>query len=265
MKLTEVIKKIIKEEIDYKDRLVKIFKLDYPNFVNKLGSMIADPKFVAFIRNSDFNKFKVTRSNFPVTRLVPTQNEIDAKKSIMLPITSAEQFKKVNENLDSVELGGPIIIFNGKYIIDGHHRWSQAFVVSDKAKISAYNFTNPDVKSPLDALKLIQVAIVKSGANEIPSASVQGSNLLQMSAKMVVEFVKSNATDAVTKYANSIGIENLPLYIAKNVVKMQRTSQPIGSAPSRDIMPQTGEVPGGISSTIKSLKVGLPLPENKKV
>lgn len=38
----------------------------------------------------------------------------------------------------------PILINKGHYIIDGHHRWSQLYMVNDKAKIVAYDIKQVD-------------------------------------------------------------------------------------------------------------------------
>jgi len=250
------------EEQDFDKKLKIIFKQNYPGFVSALGKFTADPKFRQFVKDSDATKSTVNLTAVAVTALLPTQNEIDVDKSLAFPLTKPDAAALALKG-GSVKVAAPIIIFNGKYIVDGHHRWSQLYAMNKDAKIVAYNFTNPDIKNPLDALKLTQVAIVAAGASKIPSQSVKGKNLLQMNEdtlkKYVIGTVKDPAVVAAFNTAKQLDSnEKIADYIWANVSSMQSTSQPVAGAPGRGVMPQADDVPGGQKSTIAQLQQGVP-------
>ena len=246
-------------ELDKK--LKQIFKQNYPGFVAALGKFASDPKFQNFVKTDTALKSNVNLTQIAVTKLVPTQNEIDVGKSLAFPLTKASGAESALKG-GAVKVGSPIITFNGKYIVDGHHRWSQLYAMNKEASIVAYDFTNPSIDNPLDALKLTQLAIVGAGASKIPSAKVEGSNLLKMGEAELKQFVTKTIKDDVLEVfkAKKKGDtkEAVANYIWPNVESMQKTSQPVSGAPGRGIMPQADDVPGGQKKTIDTLKKGVP-------
>ena len=251
------------DESQFQSKLQQILKQNYSGFVSALGKFAADPKFRQFIKDTDENKSEINLVSIPVTKLIPTQNEIDVDKSLAFPLTKPQAAAYALKG-GSVKVASPIIVFNGKYIIDGHHRWSQLYAVNKDAKIVAYNFTNPDIKNPLDALKATQIAILGAGATKIPKATVEGKNLLRMDEATLKDYVVKTATDPVVEVFNKMrqtdSKESIANYIWSNVESMQQTSQPVSGAPGRGIMPQADAVPGGLTKTISTLKQGIPLP-----
>lgn len=246
---------------NYDDKLKKIFKQNYPGFVAALGKFASDPKFQNFVKSNAATKSSVKLTSIPVTKLIPTQNEIDVDKSLKFPLTKKESTGAALKG-GAVKVQSPIITFNGKYVIDGHHRWSQVYAINKDASIVSFDFTNSEINSPLDALKLTQLAIVGAGASKIPSQSVKGNNLLTMAEADLKAYVEKTLADdvlelfkKVKKLETKADVAN---YIWTNVQSMQKTSQPVSGAPKRDIMPQAGEVPGGQNATIDALKKGLP-------
>lgn len=259
------------DDTAYESKLKSIFKKDYSSFVAALGSFTKDSKFRQFIKNSDENKSTVKLTAIPVTKLIPTQNEIDVDKSLSFPLTKADAAQYALKG-GSVKVAAPIIVFNGKYVIDGHHRWSQLYAVNKDAKIVAYDFTNPEIKNPLDALKATQLAIIGAGATKIPSNKVEGANLLKMDEKKLKYYVMKTITEPVlyafeesgkvqaegdtTAYKKAVAD-----YIWSNVKSMQNTSQPVSGAPGRGVMPQADDVPGGQKATVAALAKGVPVVE----
>ena len=268
------LKKLILKEVDeqqFQAKLQGIFKQDYKSFVPALGSFAKDPKFRAFIKSADQSKSSVKLTAIPVTKLIPTQNEIDVEKSLKFPLEKATAAAYALKG-GAVKVAAPIITFNGKYIIDGHHRWSQLYAMNPEAKIVAYDFTNPDIKKPLDALKATQLDIIGAGATKISSATVQGANLLKKDSKKVKYYVMKNITEPVLYAFEEAG--KIPAgsddaaareaagdYIAANTGEMQKTSQPVAGAPGRGIMPQADNVPGGQKATVAALTKGIPVDE----
>lgn len=258
---------------DYDKKLKGILKQNYTNFVAALGSFARDPKFRSFVKGTEGVKSTVKLTAIPVTKLIPTQNEIDVDKSLKFPLTKAEAAAYALKG-GSVKVAAPIIVFNGKYIIDGHHRWSQLYAINKEASIVAYNFTNPEIQNPLDALKATQLAIISAGASKIPSNSVEGQNLLKMDEGKLKYYVMKTITQAVLyafEESGKIQAEGdatafkkaVADYIWNNVESMQQTSQPVSGAPGRGVMPQADDVPGGQRATVAALTKGVPLTEQK--
>lgn len=168
----------------------------------------------------------------------------------------------------NVKIMSPIIVFNGKYIVDGHHRWSQLYAINKEANIVAYNFTNENIKKPLDALKATQLAIIGAGATKVPSESVKGKNLLKMEESAIKQYVIEKVIDPVVdvfkKMKQLETKEAIADYIWSNAQSMQQTSQPVSGAPVRGIMPQADKVPGGPQKTIAVLQQGIPLPVSEQ-
>ena len=251
------------DNVQFNDKLKQIMKQNYPGFVAALGKFVADPKFRKFIIDTDTTKSDVKLISIPVVKLIPTQNEIDVDKSLAFPLSKPAAAAYALKG-GTVKVASPIIVFNGKYIVDGHHRWSQLYAINKTAKIVAYNFTNPDIKKPLDALKAAQIAIIGAGATKVPRAVVEGKNLLKMDEAALKEYVINNTDNGVVdefaKIKNLNSKEEIADYIWTNVDSMQATSQPVAGAPNRAIMPQADAVPGGLVKTIATLKQGIPLP-----
>lgn len=249
-------------------KLQDYFKQSYTKFVTSLGSSAQDSKFRQFIKNNDLKKFNVKLTSVPVTKLTPTQNEIDIKKSLDFPLKDAKSAEKCLRG-GTVKVQSPIIVFvgqGGKYIVDGHHRWSQVYCLNKDASVLAYEFTDTEnqIKKPLDALKVTQLAILGAGATKIPSQTVQGTNLLTISRKALIEYIVKEIDQQVVAVFNSIlkikTKGDIARYIAGNVDRMRKTSQPVPGAPSRGFMPQADDVPGGQKATVAKMQQGLPIP-----
>ena len=90
--LKEHFNHIIREadEEQFQVKLQQIFKQNYPGFVSALGKFAADPKFRQFVQDTDAEKTKVSLAAINVTKLIPTQNEIDVDKSLAFPLTKAQ-------------------------------------------------------------------------------------------------------------------------------------------------------------------------------
>ena len=251
----------------------------YTSFVQWLGGNIKDPKTQALISSGleDGDKgddtFGFQSTPIAVAALKPTQSEIDVDKSLAFPLVKdpAQFIEKVVSN-GPFTVVEPIITYNGKWIIDGHHRWSTVYACNKNASINAINITIEGV-DPMDVLKAVQMAIGQQ-AGKIPVQSVEGTNLLEMGQKdisrwidnkvpqqfyavieknpKVLNLLKSavlggsnekekpqKVTEAMAAAILQRGLTN---YIWSNVASMRKTSQPHEDAGPRDFMPQTGGV-----------------------
>jgi len=218
----------------------------YPEFVAKLGQNITDPKFRAAIKSlADQNPIQTSDISAPVKNLKPTQNEIDVDKSLKFPLTNSASAEGLLKG-GTVAIAGKKIVTGGggEFIIDGHHRWSQAYVTNPEVKLAALDLSN--IKNPMDGLKATQLGIA-GDIGKVPTQSVQGSNLLTMGEAELKKYVIDTTTDEVLevfkKYQKGDSKEAVANYIWNNVKEMQSNNQPVPGAPKRDIMPQTDTAP----------------------
>lgn len=123
-----------------------------------------DPKVKAILNmghkdlKEDDEKIPVAKKNIPVKSLYPTQSQIGLNDSIgYLAFKQPENAKASLEGASNFG-GGMILTANGKYILDGHHRWSQVYLMNPDATIPALDLTL-NVKSETEMLKVIQLAI----------------------------------------------------------------------------------------------------------
>ena len=96
----------------------------------------------------------------------------------------------------SVKLGIPIITCNGKFIIDGHHRWLQAACVNHDATMETLDLQIDDGVSGIDftdtedilkvTQSLIMAIALKSGKTKLPSSDSKSlENLYALSAQQL--------------------------------------------------------------------------------
>lgn len=269
------------------------FGKDYETFVKQLGTNWQDPKIRNLIlgglkdgsRNDD--KINVVTKNISVTSLTPTQKEVDLTKSLYFPHTN--KFNTLNLILTS---DSPIVInktniitLNGKYIIDGHHRWSQVYAIKPDSIMTCTDLQSSWLK-PIFTLKAVQVGIATLHNGKVPTATVEGTNLFginEITLKNYIEktltteafnifnnfFIKNKLDVYVVKNNNKIGVKN---WIWKNIQQLNSKNTPISNAPSRDVMPQTDRIENRVGA-LDYLKTGViniaypinPLSNTKKV
>ena len=140
----------------------------------------------------------VSNKAVPVSYLCPTQNEISLLDSLDKPI--ANEFNCMSDLIkgQSVKLGIPITTCNGKFIIDGHHRWLQAACVNPDATMETLDLQIDDGVSGIDftdtedILKITQSLIMaialKSGKTRLPSSCSKSlENLYALSAQQLFD------------------------------------------------------------------------------
>lgn len=236
----------------------------YEDFVKKLGANASDPKVKALIdsglkdgKPSD-DKFTFSDKDLAVKDLVPTQNEVDIDKSLAFPMKKdPSKFIDYNKGDGPFTLGSPIVTYKGKYVIDGHHRWSQLYACNADATIKAVDIDIASDLDPIDVLKAVQASIAVATGG-VPTQSVQGTNLLKVDADSLDKWIDGVSDDFFSKVkadktvvdkmksatkSDSDNIKDLVKdYVGRNVKVMQASSQPVSGAPKRDFMPQTDDV-----------------------
>ena len=253
LKLVDILK-----EDNAKDELKKILKKDYVSFVKELGDNINDPKFLDAIKSLSSDMPVNTAVISPVcTDLQPTQNEVVMDKSLSYPLKDAASadacFKGgvVSPAGKSIVTGG-----GGKFVIDGHHRWSQVFCINPDAKIKAVDL--PDIKKPIEALKATQIGIAAQ-TGKVPTAAGGGVNLFTVGEgelkKYVIDNIKEPVVEVFKKYDKGDTPEAIAEYIWGNVQILKKQSPPVAGAPKRDVMPQTDDAPAWADNTFNVEKL----------
>lgn len=254
------------------DKLKEIINLPYEQFVKELGKWADDPKLQSAIlagkKDGKLKDEKITfnKTEIPVYKLVPTQNEVDMDKSLAYVLSDKSTEEGLRMVMESgkkpgskpVTIVAPIVVLNEKYVIDGHHRWSQVYAMNKNAVMVVYNIKNRE--TPQDMLKAVQLAVV-SKAKELPVERVEGTNLFNVDEEKLKAYVEKTTADqtleSIQKITNKeVSREELGEYIWGNVQSMRKTSQPIKGAPDRSLMPQTDKAEGGNDDWKKVLNYG---------
>lgn len=188
--------------------------------------------------------------------VIPTQNEIDMTKSLKWGLTNhGNTIEHIHKKYPMLK-GTPIVTFNGKYIIDGHHRWSQIYCMNkvrdgQPTKFAAINLVNKDV-DPIDILKITQTTIgVDLHPEEIvPHVTTENpkNNLLnkECSEEILKEYIENKISDdtvsRMIEYHKKDGLKDKNSvigFILKNSLEMKENNNCIDDAPNRGAMPQT--------------------------
>ena len=214
---------------------------DYDETVDFVDEIVKDPKLKFLLSlgfGGDFSnlKLKLKKTNIPAKRLIPTQSEIGTDETLKYLV----QGKDIDVCFEKTTIvKKPIVTFQGTFIIDGHHRWSQIFVTNPDANIVCIDITGN--LSPLSMLKAVQCTI-GSNTGKLIRKDIQGKNLYDTTEKELRKYFKDNLSDTVR--------ENLLKYyedpegsLVQNVIQLQRNNKPILNAPDRGEMPQTSKDP----------------------
>jgi hypothetical protein len=256
-KLVNEVKMKINED-EAQEELKSLLKKDYPTFVKELGDNIKDPKFVAAIKSLSSDMPVNTTAITPVcTDLQPTQNEVVMDKSLSYPLKDAASAEACLKGGIVAPAGRSIVTGGGgKFVIDGHHRWSQVFCLNPDAKMKAIDLT--DIKKPLEALKATQIGIAAQ-TGTVPTAAGGGVNLFQVGESELKKYVIDNIAEPVIevfkKYEKGDTPEAIADYIWGNVETLKKTSPPVSGAPKRDVMPQTDDAPEWVDNTFNVEKL----------
>lgn len=189
--------------------------------------------------------------------LRPTQAEIGAAKSLNDQCTNQyDALKKVLEGGLLGPAGGtPILIFEGagqKYVLDGHHRWSQFLCTAPtKEIVQCVAISAPGVQTPEAALGLCHAVQFALHGQSI-TKDFSGPNLLDKSEEQIQEIALQLIEqgegapnfDEVLKLLSDAGLvdadaskEDVAKYYAGNLAKLKEMKGDF----TRKVMPQMAE------------------------
>ena len=218
----------------------------YHDLGDALKDIVDDPKLYNLLASGfgDGELAKVKMSNstvgLPVQSLFPTQSEIGLDNSLKFPLKS-DCSKYFSDS--AITIVAPIITYRKTYVIDGHHRWSQLYMINPDAKISAINFNYED-SNPYRALRNMQGAIAVAN-KDVPSQDSKVYNLYDMDENQIKDYIEKNIQDVCTDSLIKQGVakdkEGVIDYITKNALELKNRNTPFKNAPERTDMPQTDE------------------------
>lgn len=236
--------------------LEDLIKLSYTNFVKELKDAAGIEKVRALLKSGredglpDDEKISFSKGTVIVRNLTPCQEQLLIEASIKWSLSGIkdDELQKIINGETVAVNGQPVVVLNNKYVIDGHHRWVEAFLINPNARIEAVNMQiNID---PIDALKIIQLSIA-ANAGDVPFSSPKGTNLYTMSESAFKMFVDKNVTESVLEIFDK-DRKDLAEYLWEHLVILKKNNQPIKGAPDRVYMPQ----PSKANNSIEDIEAG---------
>ena len=255
---------------EQKESLKRIFnRLNYEDYTKVLDVLADDEasfQEIQEILREEAKNVSIKKKAFRVDSLFPTQNEIGLPDSLGYPFEHPPEDYPLEEDVyihyatddefieekkgnyfvkgkPAMVPGKPIVTFNGKYIIDGHHRWSQIFMINPEARIVAYDLEIPtDTEEPINALKMVQRYLAQKGT---PLAGIEANtlNVFKVNEFNVTNYIRDNMQQGFVSFMYQKGhfhsFESIVSYLVHNIQKLQDTKKPIPGAPLRIFMPQT--------------------------
>jgi len=224
-------------------------------FVPDLAKALqADSKVQAVLKagqddgDPDDDKLPYTTHPVKVGDLIPTQQEIGFDQSIETLLD--DRHGSVPSILDKSKpawVGGPIVTYAGKYVIDGHHRWSQILAANPDSTVQALDIQKKPGMDPKDILKAVHGAVAAE-LGKVASEDFVGDNILDDvpadRVKAAVDGITSKGEKSWMAGKPELGQgeelkQNLANHLTANLQKIKATGGKAPGGPKRIYMPQT--------------------------
>jgi hypothetical protein len=237
-----------KSDIKVKDML----SLPYEEFVKKLKENAKDPKVQAFLnlgKKDGVPSDEVIKVNenasFPCNQLLPTQSQIGLADSLgWLAKNNPKGADKLIKGDTSTFNENRVLTANGKYILDGHHRWSQVTLFNPEANIPCIDLTIPGLND-IQLLRVIQMAIAAT-YKDIYMKKADAETDIFSDEKMSEEKIREKLPQlmgeemmGVCKKAWGCDEKEVIEKMTKNAMFIK--SKKPANAPEREFMPQPGD------------------------
>ena len=244
----------------------------YEDFVKKLKDNAKDPKVQAIMnlgKNDGIDTDEVVQVqdnvSYSCRNLEPTQSQIGLADSLAwLAKNNPDGAAALIKGDTSAFNENRILTANGKYILDGHHRWSQVFLFNPDAKIPAVNLVIPGFEEK-QLLKIIQLAIAATYKDVLMKPANSETDIFddsKMSEKQIreklPELMGEKMTEVAKKSYSLNSNEEVYDKITTNAVELKKKKS--ADAPNRDFMPQpsdTAKLAGRSEEQTKDYK-GMP-------
>ena len=241
-----------------KKTLEAMIGAEYKDFVATLKNKVKDPKFQAFLSmglgdgSLPDDRVAVKPVSIPVKKLQPTQSQIGLADSLGYLSETAPQGAKslALGQVKPANIGGRIITANGKYIVDGHHRWSQIYLINPNAEVPAINFTVKGVfDSPEGVLKLAHLSIAATD-KAVPLKQADSATDVYKTGgdrnkikNILNQTVSDEMANVLAPHYKTDSKEGVVDRIADHAQLLYKETKAAAAAgPERGFMPQTAEL-----------------------
>jgi len=122
--------------------------------------------------------------------MLPTQNFIDAMKSVAFPMGGAKELTSAITR----KKGFGTIVVSGNLIIDGHHRWSATIALTPDGTINALDVAWPG-QNPAQKLAAAQIAIASTlgpGTKQPSATGDPATDILGKEATAISKIIMAN-------------------------------------------------------------------------
>lgn len=234
-------------------KLKDIIKGGYEQFVLKLKENAKDPKVQKILNLGKEDGIPTDEAvqvqdnvSYSCKDLFPTQSQIGLADSLgWLAKNSPEGAAKLISGDTSAFNENRILTANGKWVLDGHHRWSQVYLFNPDAKIPAVNLVIPGLDDK-QLLKVIQLAIVAT-YKDLHMKQADAETDIFSDQKMPNDKIKEKLPnimgqkmiDVCKKAWNLKSNEEVIDKITKNAIELK--SKKPADAPERKFMPQPSD------------------------
>lgn len=189
----------------------------------------------------DDEKITITKGSARAGDLQPTQAEIGTGQSLDDQMTNkynALDLALAGKNLGP-DGGAPILTFGGKYVLDGHHRWSQFKATNPDASVEIANIKAPGVKDEKAALGLVHT-ILFALYGKSPTKPFKGENLFTLGKEGIKKYIMSKEVtpEVLDKLVKAGKIEKPEKELAAEYWSNNLSDIKQGTF-SRTVMPQT--------------------------
>ena len=229
-----------KADVPFIKKFLAIKDLPLPQYVAKLKGLSRNPGFraVALAGRDDAKGPEDEAVTIPeggtgvvaARSLRPTQADIGFSNSLADQVI--DEFGSTTKVLEDEPImlgpggGSPILTYDGKWILDGHHRWSQVMMTNPDGKVAISDLSGGGLEGPEDALKATQLAIAAYTGN-LKTKALGGKDLMKTSPETVKKFVIQKITPEVLQLLADKGKITEPKkeaaaeYFAKNLEIIQ--------------------------------------------
>jgi hypothetical protein len=178
-------------------------------FKDKLKQNINDPKFIKTIKtlkkiNNNLN-FKEKKIN--ARFLLPLTNDIDIEDSLKKILQNPKNVDSyLKGELTPVDLGSKIVTGgDNRYILDGHNRWCQVYIINPHCQIEIIDFINIGISIDIDVIN---------------KEKIKGINIYNADEKFLKDYINKNITDDVVNVFKNNGYrskDDVITYILGNI------------------------------------------------
>ena len=229
-----------------------MLSLPYEEFVKKLKENAKDSKVQAFLNLGkkdgvpDDEVIKVEENaSYPCDQLLPTQSQIGLADSLgWLAKNNPKGAANLIKGDASTFENNRVLTANGKYILDGHHRWSQVTLFDPKTSIPCINLTIPGLNDT-QLLRVIQMAIAAT-YKDIYMKKADAATDIFDDSKMSEEKIREKLPELIGEEMMEVCKQAWGCDENEVIEKMTKNAMFIKSkkpanAPEREFMPQPGD------------------------